>query len=99
MVQLFINPSKIDSTPLPYHLIREPRLEFAHAGLADDDFLGHFDIQVDGQLVAKPDGDILDGVTRDDELTVGSEKHIGVKLGHQIIQSMGQIIGFILMRH
>ena len=73
-------------------------LEFRHAGLAHDDLLWHFNTEVDGELVAKPNGDILDGLTRHNELTVGTEKHMRIQLGHQVVQSLRHVESLMIQR-
>ena len=53
---------------------REPRLEFGHAGLRDDDSLGGLHLQVERQPAAEPDDDVLHGAACHDELAIGPEE-------------------------
>lgn len=68
----------------------EPVFQFRSLGLADDDFLGHRHLQVNGQPPVEPQADVGHGLSRHDKLSVGTEEIMRIQLLGQFVERLGE---------
>ena len=70
---------------LPDHpLFKVRRAVFTHV-----EAFRHLRIQSDQQATVEPDGDIRHALTRNDELLVSTEKHVGIQMLHHAVERLG----------
>lgn len=66
----------------------EPVFQLRNFGLADNDFLGHLHLLVDGQCPVEARADVGNGLSRHDKLAVGTEEIVWIQLPGRFVERL-----------